>query len=153
MSEFNVRTNAHAFIKALTAASHSCVEVQLPGIKALGSKALAELKLIGSDAPEDAVPTGCAVFVVSADIVVMLDVSAGLTDVDAEIKKLHTKLQKTHGVVDKQQELMSRENFEEKASEVVRDVERKKLADAEATAENYKRTIEQFEKMKVSNAE
>ena len=150
LSEFNIRTNARAFIKTSTAESHSCVKAQLPGIKALASpKAISELNLIDLDASEDAVPAGCAVFVVSADILVMLDVAAGLKDVDAEIKKLQTKLQKTNGVLQKQRELMSREDFEEKASEVVRDAEKKKLADAEATAENYKRTIEQFEKMKV----
>lgn len=150
-SEFNIRTNGHAFVKANTADSYASVEPQALGIKALSGKAISELKVVGPDSPAGTVPNGCAIFVISADMVVMLDVAAGVTDMNAEIKKLRNKLQKSEGASAKQRELIGKEGFWENVSDVVRDTEQKKLADADAAAENYRRTIEQFEKMSLGN--
>lgn len=152
IAEFNVRNDGRAFIRASTPASHASIEPQASAIKALSGKAITELKVLGPDAPEDATPLGCAIFVISADIVVMVDVAAGLTDINAEISKLRKKLQKSQTTIQKQNEVLTREGFEEKVSEVVRSAEKQKLADAEAATENYKRTIEQFEKMSLGSA-
>jgi valyl-tRNA synthetase len=149
IAEFNVRSNGRAFIKASTASSQASIEPQAPGIKALSGKAISELKVLG---PEDAAPRGCAVFVISADIVAMVDVAAGITDINAEISKLRKKLQKSQTTIEKQNEVLTREGFEEKVSEVVRSAEKQKLADAEAATENYKRTIEEFEKLSLGSA-
>ncbi|OJJ50773.1 hypothetical protein ASPZODRAFT_126710 [Penicilliopsis zonata CBS 506.65] len=148
-SEFNIRSNGRAFVKTSTPESFASIEPQMAAIKALSGKAISELTALG---PESAAPKGCAIFVISADIVVMVDAAAGITDIKAEITKLRSKLQKSHGVIDKQKELLAREGFEEKVSEVVRSAEIKKLADAEAATENYKRTIEEFEKMSLESA-
>lgn len=150
-SEFGIRTNGHAFVKANTADGYASVEPQALGIKALSGKGISELKVVGPDAPADAIPNGCAIFVISANMVVMLDVAAGVSDLNAEIKKLRTKLQKSEVASTKQRELISKEGFWENVSDVVRDTEQKKLADADAAAENYRRTIEQFEKMSIGN--
>lgn len=149
-AEFNIRANGRAFVKTSTAASHASVEPQEQAINALCGKAISELTVVGPDAPETAIPQGCAIFVISSDIVVLLDVAAGITDMNAEITKLRTKLQKSEGVSSKQRELISNETFVERASDVTRDTEQKKLADAEAANENYRRTIEAFEKMSLS---
>jgi valyl-tRNA synthetase len=114
----------------------------------LCKKVLADLSILGPDA---ATPNGCAVFVIAADVVVLVDIAGAITDIDSEIKKLHTKLQKSQGAVEKQKELMNREGFADKVSEVVIATEQKKLADAEAAIENYNRTLEQFEKMKIGS--
>ncbi|OXV05687.1 hypothetical protein Egran_06547 [Elaphomyces granulatus] len=153
VSEFNVRTNGCAFIKTSTADSYASVEPQMPAIKALCKKAISELKVIGPDAVGSSIPKGCAIFVISADIVVMVEVVASITDIDAEIIKLRSKLQKSRGTIERQQELMAHEGFEEKVSDVVRSAEKKKLADAEAATENYERTIEEFEKLSLAGAD
>jgi valyl-tRNA synthetase len=44
---------------------------------------------------------------------------------------------------------MKKEGWEEKVSEVVRSAEAKKLADAKAAKENYEKTVEQFEMLKL----
>lgn len=150
-SEFGIRTNGNAFVKAVTADSYANVEPQAQGIKALCGKAVSELKVLGPDAPEGSAPRGCAIFVINADIVVMLDVAAGIKDMNAEIKKIQGKLQKSQAASTKQRELMANEGFFDNASEVVRSTEEKKLADAEAASENYKRTIEEFEKMSLGS--
>jgi valyl-tRNA synthetase len=153
VSEFNVRTNGCAFIKTSTADSYENVEPQIPAIKALCKKAISELKVVGPDAVGSSIPRGCAIFVISADIVVMVEVVASITDIDVEISKLRSKLQKSRGIIERQQELMAHEGFEEKVSDVVRSAERKKLSDAEAATENYERTIEEFEKLSLTGAE
>ena len=150
-SEFNIRTNGRAFIKANTADSYASVEPQALGIKALSGKSISELKVVGPDSPADAIPNGCAIFVISADVVVMLDVAAGVSDLNGEIKKLRTKLQRSETISAKQRELIAKEGFWENVSDVVRTTEQKRLTDADAAAENYRRTIEQFEKMSLGN--
>lgn len=150
-AEFGIRTNGHAFVKATTADSHGSIEPQGQGIKALCGKILSELQVLGPDAPESSIPKGCAIFIVSANILVMLDVAAGIKDMDAELKKLRGKLQKSQSASAKQRELMAKEGFFENVSDVVRSTEEKKLADADAASENYKRTIEAFEKLSLSS--
>ncbi|MBE3050012.1 hypothetical protein IMZ48_47430 [Candidatus Bathyarchaeota archaeon] len=108
--------------------------------------------VLGPSASESDVPRGCAVAVVSADLVVLLDVAERISDVDAEIRKVRTKLTRSQGVAQKQREVLGREGFEDKVSEVVRAGERKKLEDALAGADNYEKTIAEFEKLKISSA-
>jgi valyl-tRNA synthetase len=148
-AEYNIRSEGRAYIKASTAASYSAIESQVPSIKALCKKLLADLIVSGPDAPESLIPKGCAIFVISADVAVMLDVATGISDIDAEITKVHSKLQKSQGVIVKQKELLEREGFTENVSEVARSAEEKRLTDAEAAAENYRRTLEEFEKIKL----
>lgn len=89
--------------------------------------------------------------VIDAEVVVLLDVGSKIADnVDAEIKKVRTKLAKSETSIQKQEELMAKEGWEEKVSEVVRVAEAKKLADAKAARENYERTVEQFEMLKIN---
>ena len=87
---------------------------------------------------------------VNAGIVLQLDVASTIKDVDAEIKKIRTKLQKSQAAAKKQQELMSTDGFE-KASEVVVQQEKKKLNDALAANDNYEKTIAEFEKLKIGS--
>jgi valyl-tRNA synthetase len=133
-ADYNIRSDGCAFIKASTAASLDKVSAQLQTIKTLSGKGISEVTILGPDADEASAPKGCAVYVVSADVAVLLQVS--------------TKLQKTDIVIKKQQELMGREGFE-KVSDVVLTAEKKKLADAEAAKENYERTLAEFSKLKL----
>ena len=121
-------------------------------MRALSGKTISDVTVVGPDAAETEVPHGCAVAVVSSDIVVLLDVADRISDVDAEIKKVRTKLQRSQGTAQKQREVLGREGFEDKVSEVVRAGEQKKLEDALAAADNYEKTIAEFEKLKISSA-
>lgn len=151
IAEFNIRSNGKAFVKASTAASYESIEPQTSAIKALSGKAVTDLKIFGPDTPDASLPGGCAIFVVASDIIVMVDVAAGVTDINVEIGKLQKKLEKTQTTIQKQQELMAREGFEENVSDVVLSAEKQKLVDAESATQNYKRTIEEFEKMSLGS--
>lgn len=150
-ADYSIRSDGRAFIKASTAASLEKVSAQLQAIKTLSGKGIAEVSVLGPDADETTTPKGCAVYVVSADVAVLLQVSTQIKDIDAEIKKITTKLQKTNVAITKQQELMSREGFE-KVSDVVLTAEKKKLADAQAAKENYERTLQEFSKLKLADS-
>jgi len=149
-ADYSIRVDGRAFIKVSTAAGFEKVSAQLQAIKTLSGKGISEVTVLGPDVDETALPRGCAVYVVSADIAVLLQVSTQIKDIDAEIKKIHTKLQKTNITIAKQQELMSREGFE-KVSDVVLTAEKKKLADAQAAKENYERTLAEFNKLKITD--
>ncbi|KAK3363671.1 mitochondrial valyl-tRNA synthetase [Lasiosphaeria hispida] len=149
-ADYNIKSDGQAFIKASTVESAAKVSAQLTDIKPLSGKSVGNVKVLGPDTDEASLPGGCAVYIVSADIAVLLQVSSQITDIDAEIKKITTKLQKTGIAITKQQELLVREGFE-KVSDVVQAAEKKKLADYEAAKENFKKTLEQFSKLKLGD--
>lgn len=146
-AEYAVKTDGAAFVKSSTASAHANVGAQVSAIKTLAGKAIASVQALDQDATP---PKGCAVVVINAEVVVLLDVGSKIADnVDAEIKKVKTKLAKSETSITKQEELMRKEGWEEKVSEVVRVAEAKKLADARAAKENYERTVEQFEMLRI----
>ncbi|KAI0503344.1 tRNA synthetases class I-domain-containing protein [Xylaria bambusicola] len=144
-AEYNVKTGGVAFVKAVDATSNASIAPQMTSIKTLCGKVLSDLSLLG---PEDAVPTGCAVFVLTNSIHLFLQVADAISDVDAAIKKVQVKLQKKQVVVKKQKELIARDGFD-KSSEVVQTAEKSKLEEANTAVNNYERTIEEFEKLKL----
>lgn len=144
-AEYNVKTGAVAFVKATDVAASESIDPQIPSIKTLCGKVLAELSLLG---PEDAVPTGCAVFVLTNNIILFLQVADAISDVDAAIKKVQVKLQKKQAVIKKQKDLIARDGFD-KSSEVVQTAEKDKLEEANTAVNNYERTIKEFEKLKL----
>ncbi|GAW12607.1 hypothetical protein ANO14919_019770 [Xylariales sp. No.14919] len=144
-AEYNIKNGGVAFIKAADEASSASITPQIASIKTLCGKVLAELSLLG---PGDAVPTGCAVFVLTNNILLLLQVADVISDVDVAIKKLQVKLQKKQVVVKKQHDLIGRDGFD-KSSEVVQAAEREKLDEANTAVNNYERTIEEFEKLKL----
>ncbi|KAI1430972.1 tRNA synthetases class I-domain-containing protein [Xylaria sp. CBS 124048] len=142
-NEYNVKEGGIAFISAVDEASRDSMAPQVGSVKTLCGKALGELTVLG---PEDDIPAGCAVFVVTKDIVVRLSVADVIPDLDVAIKNLEDKLRQRELEVRKQEELVGRESFG-KSSEGVQAVERGKLETARAAVGNYERTIEEFRRM------
>lgn len=146
-SDYNIRSDGQAFVKASTTASFDKVSTQLAAIKSLCGKGVSDIRILG---PEAELPKGCAVYVITADIVVLLQVSTHITDIDAEIKKITAKIHKTNLAISKQEELLKRDGFD-KISDVVQEQEKKKLVDANAAKENYEKTLEEFNRLKIGD--
>ncbi|KAK1782807.1 tRNA synthetases class I-domain-containing protein [Copromyces sp. CBS 386.78] len=144
-ADYNIKSDGSAFIKATTEGSLATVNAQIAAIRTLCGKGVKEVTVLGAD---EELPRGCAVYVINAEITVLLQVGGSISDIDAEIKKITTKLQKTDVTIKKQQELLSKDGFE-KVSEAVQESEKQKLADAQAAKENYQRTLEEFSKLKI----
>ena len=88
------------------------------------------------------------VYTVGSSATVFLDIK-GRIDVDKEITKAKTRLQKADEAIQKQRKILGAGDFEEKVSEAVKEIEREKLKAAETESKNLERSIEQFEKLKL----
>ncbi|KAK3943951.1 mitochondrial valyl-tRNA synthetase [Diplogelasinospora grovesii] len=105
-SDHKILADGRAFIKAASAASHAKVEAQLPAIKTVCGKGIAELQLLPLGGDEAAIPEGCAAYTVSDDVTVLLQVATQGTShvqaqvgtqgtsLDGDIKDITEKLQK-----------------------------------------------------------
>jgi valyl-tRNA synthetase len=133
------------FIHALDKPSHDIATSEIKSIRSLSGKGLGSISVLG---PGDAAPTGCAVFVAGTGAAVFLEVK-GRVDIDEEIKKAQAKLKKAADGVAKLQKALADEEFVEKVSPAVLEVEKAKLEDMKVQEENYERSIEQFEKLKL----
>lgn len=144
MSEYKIDQGI-AFVQASDNATHAIAANELQAIRSLSGKGISSIKVLS---PTDDNPTGCAVYVVSSTIAVFLEVR-GRVDVNDEIAKAQVKMQKAADMAKKQRKVLNAEDFQTKVSEAVQEEERRKLGEALAAQENYERSIQQFEKLKL----
>ncbi|KAF2099436.1 valyl-tRNA synthetase-like protein [Rhizodiscina lignyota] len=145
ISEYRIMDEGKAFVHCLTPTAYDTAKTQPQSIRSLSGKGLSNLSILS---PSDPTPTGCAVFVVSADAAIFLDVK-GRVDVNTEISKLQGKLKKANDAVTKQKKITDSEDFKANASEAVMEEERRKVADLETEIRNFESTIGQFERLKL----
>jgi valyl-tRNA synthetase len=121
---------------------------ELASIKSLsGKNAPAIIPLSSNETP----PTGCVVFVVSAEVVVFLEVKGSIS-IDSAILKAEAKLKKAADAATKLSKIISAPDFADKSSKAVQEVEAKRLAELQAQQLNYERSIEQFKQMKLAGS-
>ncbi|KAF2278581.1 valyl-tRNA synthetase [Westerdykella ornata] len=140
-AEYQFTEGAQIQIQATTPEAHKIVEAQAVSIRALSGKAVGQLEILPLDS---AAPGLKAIFTVSPELNVLLDVAGKTADMDAEIEKLRNKLKKAQISVAKQNDVLGQPGFAEKVSETVKAEESKKLEEAESKVRNYERTIERF---------
>ncbi len=146
LQEYSIKSDGEAFIKCYDEDAHKTTASNVPIMKSIAGKSVASVKVLS---PEDSTPAGCAVFAVSASAAVFVSV-AGRVDMATEIQKAETKLKKAVDSAAKQKKLLDSPDFE-KASEAVREIERRKLIDLEAERENFEKSIEQFKAMSLQD--
>ncbi|KAG9998312.1 valyl-tRNA synthetase-like protein, partial [Aureobasidium melanogenum] len=145
MSEYLIKEDAKAIVQCYDEKTYKTAADEQASIKSLSGKALTNLSIIG---PNDATPTGCAVFAVSSSVAVFLEV-AGRVDIDAEITRAQQKLKKAADGATKQRKILDAEGFADKVSHSVLEAEKTKLQDLMAEQKNYEESIAQFEKLKL----
>jgi len=146
LSEYGICEGGSIYIRPSTTEAHSVVQEQRLSIQALSGKGVAHLEVLAPSDPD--LRRCCAIFVVSSNLTVLLDVSDSISDRADEIQKLELKAKKWRDDVAKQEELMARDGFD-KVSDVVRAGEEKKLEDGRTAVRNIERTIEQFRKLEL----
>ncbi|KAL7919012.1 tRNA synthetases class I domain-containing protein [Trichoderma austrokoningii] len=89
LAEYAVKDNAIAYILPLTQATHETASAQISAIKSLSSRTPIDISIlpVGS-----ATPAGCAVFPVSAEANVYLEVKDRIQDAGKEVEKFRAKL-------------------------------------------------------------
>ncbi|KAI9840966.1 MAG: Valine--tRNA ligase, mitochondrial [Sclerophora amabilis] len=145
MSEYSIRDDGKLFIQAYDHVTYQTAKDQLQSIKSLSGKGIGSIDVLSKDEEK---PTGCVVFAVSSGAAVFLHVK-GRVDIDAEINKAKTKLQKASEVTSRQQQILNDPKYQEKVSKELQEVERRKLADSEAEMRNYEESIQHFERLKL----
>jgi valyl-tRNA synthetase len=146
LSEYSIFEGGSIYIRPSTAEAHAVVQEQRLSIQALSGKGVANLEVLPPSDPD--LRRCCAIFVVSSNLTVLLDVSDRISDRDDEIQKLELRVKKSRDDVAKQEELMARDGFD-KVSDVVHAAEEKKLEDARTVVRNIEKTIEQFRKLEL----
>ncbi|KAF2155801.1 valyl-tRNA synthetase-like protein [Myriangium duriaei CBS 260.36] len=145
MSEYSIKEDGKAFVHCTDKTSHSTAVDNQSAIRTLAGRGVSELTVLS---PSDTIPAGSAVFGVSSSAAVYLTI-AGRVDIDAEITKAKSKLQKASDGVRKQKKVLDAEGFESKVSYQVLETEKEKLRDLQAEVGNYEKSVEQFEKLKL----
>ncbi|KAH3908887.1 valine--tRNA (Val) ligase [Parastagonospora nodorum] len=145
-AEYAFKEGAKTYIQALDNKAQGTLSTStsLPSIKSLAGKTVAEITILS---PSDPAPTGCAVYTIGSAATAYLDVK-GRIEIDKEITKAQDRLVKANETIQRQKKIMDDE-WEQKVSDVVKDLEKSKLKDAETEARNWQASIEQFERLKL----
>ena len=116
-------------------------------MQALAGKTLASLTLL--DGP-DSLPPGCAVFQVSTNTTVYLDVGSQV-DASSLVEKTESKLVKITDAAARQRKLMGAEGWSDKVSDAVKDAEEEKLSVLDAQVKSLASSIEQFKRLTLNS--
>ncbi|PYH94790.1 valyl-tRNA synthetase mitochondrial precursor [Aspergillus ellipticus CBS 707.79] len=144
LSQYDVKTKGDIIVQTYDATSYKTVSEELTSIKSLGGKTLGELSVLG---PENTTaPSGCVVAPISSEAAVYLRVSK---EVALEQEgKAKASLERARDTVRRQQNLITGAGWE-KAKPEVREMEEKKLRDAESEAARLEEQIRDFEKLRI----
>ena len=145
MAEYAIKDAGTLTLQLFTPTALKTATDELPAIRSLSGKGVAEISILGANDPK---PKGCVPFAVSAEATVFLLVK-GRVDIDQEIEKAKKKLERANEAVKKQKGILGDEGFQKKVAEELKEVERRKLRDAEAEVGVMEASIQQFEVLKL----
>jgi len=145
MAEYAIKDNGLLSIQLFSPTALDTCTLQLPSIRSLSGKGVADIVIIDGEAKK---PAGCVPFAVNASATVFLLVK-GRVDIDQEIEKARKKMEKAGEVVKKQRGILADEAFKSKVKEDLQEREREKLRDAEKEVEEMERSFEEFERLKL----
>lgn len=111
----------------------------------MSGKGLSSIEILSQD---DATPKKAYVYGASANTLVYIEI-VGDIDVDEEIKKAQVKLKKASDVAAKQAKLVNADDFQTKVSSAVQDIEKAKLDELQSQVQNYEKSIEMFNTLKL----
>lgn len=143
LQEYSIKADGKAYVQPLNEGALKTASAETAAIKTLSGKVLAELLVLK---PNQNVPAGCAVYPVSADAYVFLQIKDKV-DAGAEVDKIKPKMQKAADAVKEQERLIG--SLGEKVSEEVRQREQENLRNALSEQRAYEESLARFEEMKL----
>ena len=145
LSDYAVKDKGLAYISPLNHLSHEVISAQLPTIQSLSGKVSVEVNLLDV---EGARPASCAVFPVSADANVYLQVKGRVQDARKEAEKFKAKLTEArrdqndiHSITAELSKVQDQD-----VAEAMQSAERRKR-DINASLRALEETVAMFEKM------
>lgn len=145
MAEYTPKDEAKILIQSHDALSHKIVSEGKSSIRSLSGKGPLDIEILEPDHPR---PTGCVAFPVSSLVAVFIHVKDHV-DLDSEIIKATTKLEKALSAVQKQRKLVSDPMYIAKVAVATQNADKKKLADLESEVNGLEVTIQQFQELKL----
>ena len=145
MAEYAIKSEAQVYIHALTASALETLEAEKASIESLCGKGLSSTTILK---PSDTKPAGCVLFSVSAAAVVFLHVK-GRVDIEGEVAKATTKLQRAEEGTAKQKKLLADDGFQKNVTQELKAVEQRKLEDYESETQAWKGVLEQMESLRL----
>ena len=146
LADYAVKDNGVAFIAPLNQMTHDTVSTQLSAIESLSGKIQVKISILKA---EEARPTGCAVFPVSADANVYLEVKDRMQDAAKEAKRFKAKLdeaRREQDTIDAIQAELGKVQEKDVTDAIQLSESRKR--DVEARLQALQETVMMFEKMK-----
>ncbi|PGG98954.1 valine-tRNA ligase [Helicocarpus griseus UAMH5409] len=144
-SEYEVKTKSDIKIQTYDETSYNTVKDEVHIVKSLGGKYVGDIEVLG---PENTTPpAGCVLSVVSAQAAVYMKVSDEVRLEQEEKAKVN--LGKALEVVKRQQGIMGSAGWKEKVKAEVREMEEKKLRDAESEVGRLEEYIRGLEKLRI----
>lgn len=145
LAEYEIKTKGNIQMQTYDDVSFTTIRDEIASIKSLGGKYVGQIKVLPPTNKE--APAGCVVSAVSAEAAVYLEVS---DEVRLEQEsKAKDNLNKAIEIVKRQQAIMEAAGWREKAKPQVREMEEKKLRDAESEAARLEEHIRGLEKLKI----
>ena len=146
-AQYDIKEDAHVYIKPHTDTVLSTCKDQLSSIKTLGGKATyGSSSSITILSPSDADPSGCIPQAIGSSAAVFLVVK-GRVDIDREINKARERRDKTNETIKKQQKIIHGDGWTRMKDEAQK-VEKRRLEDAQSEMTLLDRSIEQFQRLK-----
>ncbi|EAS36807.3 valyl-tRNA synthetase [Coccidioides immitis RS] len=145
LSEYEIKTKGDIKIQTYNASSHKTIRDEVSSIKSLSGKYIGEISVLGPD--NTIPPPGCVVSTVGANAAVYLEVSDEVRLEQEE--KAKANLAKALETINKQIAIMESPAWQEKAKPQAREMEEKKLRDAQSEAARLEEQIKDLEKLKI----
>lgn len=145
LSEYEVKTKGDVKIQTYDETSYRTISEEVASIKSLSGKAIGEITVL--DPSNTVPPPGCVVSAVGANAAIYLEVSNEVRLEQEE--KAKANLAKALETISRQQGIMNAPGWKEKAKPEARELEEKKLKDAQSEAARFEEQIRDLEKLKI----
>ncbi|WPH02442.1 Hypothetical protein R9X50_00530600 [Acrodontium crateriforme] len=143
MMEYAIKEDGKAYVQPLDEEAAKTASAESIAIKTLSGRNLGHLTILKTG---EAPPAGCAVYPVSSDAAVFVELK-GTVDPAAEIKKIQPKMAKAAEAVKAQHTLIG--TLSDKVSDEVRQKEEANLKNLQSEQRAYEDSLARFEQLKL----
>ena len=143
LQEYSVKEDGKAWVQSLSEEAYRTASTESASVKTLAGKPLAHLDVLQ---PGWSVPAACAVYPVSAEAAVFLEIQ-GRVDPEAEMEKTKPKVAKAAEAVREQEKLLG--NLGDKVGEEIRAKEGLYLKNLRSEQRAYEESLKRFEEMRI----
>lgn len=143
-ASYPISSGAQLYCQLSDDSNMAVIQEHLGSIKSMSGKGIEKIDVLSK---QQSKPVGCVAYNVNSTTAVFLYVQ-GHVDLDSEITKATSKLEKANAGLQKSQKLLNDEGFAGRVNEAVIEAEKTRLADFEAEVRNTQDMIKQFEELK-----